>query len=80
MMEKESTPVTIKMMNQDLLHLDRFVGANFTIWQDKLKFLLIALKIFYVLALKLEPIPYATDKDSEEIHTKRKKQEENELI
>ena len=36
-------------MNQDFVKLDRFDGTNFTRWQDKMKFLLIALKIFYVL-------------------------------
>ncbi|XP_022850034.1 uncharacterized protein LOC111372092 [Olea europaea var. sylvestris] len=79
-METESTLATIKMMNQDLVRLDRFEGENFTRWQDKLKFLLTALKIFYVLDPKLEPIPDVTDKDIEEIHIERKKQEEDELI
>ncbi|XP_022851417.1 uncharacterized protein LOC111373164 [Olea europaea var. sylvestris] len=79
-MESESTIATIKMMNQDLVRLDRFDGANFTRWQDKLKFLLTALKIFYVLGSKLEPIPDATDKDTEEIRIEMKKREEDELI
>ncbi|XP_022873192.1 uncharacterized protein LOC111392157, partial [Olea europaea var. sylvestris] len=79
-MESKSTIATIKMMNQDLVRLDRFDGANFTRWQDKLKFLLTALKIFYVLDSKLEPIPDATDKDTEEIRIERKKREEDELI
>ncbi|RVW45262.1 hypothetical protein CK203_110169 [Vitis vinifera] len=36
---------TIKIMNQDLVRLDRFDGSNFTRWQDKVRFLLTALKI-----------------------------------
>jgi len=36
-------------MNQDFVKLDKFDGTNFTRWQDKMKFLLTALKIFYVL-------------------------------
>ncbi|KAL6322841.1 hypothetical protein AAG906_020841 [Vitis piasezkii] len=31
---------TIKIMNQDLVRLDRFDGSNFTRWQDKVRFLL----------------------------------------
>ena len=38
-----------KMMNQDFVKLDKFDGSNFIRWQDKMKFLLTALKIFYVL-------------------------------
>ena len=35
-----------KMMNQDFVKLDKFDGSNFIRWQDKMKFLLTALKIF----------------------------------
>lgn len=48
-MEMEATLTTIKLINHDLLHLDRFGVSNFTWWQNKLKFLLTTLKIFYVL-------------------------------
>ncbi|KAL6314809.1 hypothetical protein AAG906_027160 [Vitis piasezkii] len=43
-------------MNQDLVRLDRFDGSNFTRWQDKVRFLLTALKIFYILDPTLAPL------------------------
>ena len=48
-METEKTVSTIKLMNQDLVWLNRFDGSNFTRWQDKLKFLLTASEILYIL-------------------------------
>ena len=48
---------TIKIMNQDLVRLDRFDGSNLTRWQDKVRFLLIALKIFYILDPTLASLP-----------------------
>ncbi|KAL6335999.1 hypothetical protein AAG906_003626 [Vitis piasezkii] len=36
-------------MNQDLVRLNRFDGSNFTRWQDKVRFLLTRLNIFYIL-------------------------------
>ena len=47
---------TIKIMNQDLVRLDRFDGSNFTRWQDKVRFLLMALNIFYILDPILAPL------------------------
>ena len=47
---------TIKIMNQDLVRLDRFDGSNFTRWQDKVRFLLMALDIFYILDPILAPL------------------------
>ncbi|KAL6332755.1 hypothetical protein AAG906_015017 [Vitis piasezkii] len=44
-------------MNQDLVRLDRFDGSNFTRWQDKVRFLLTRLKIFYILDPTLAPLP-----------------------
>ena len=79
-MENDTINATIKMMNQDFVHLDRFDGTNFTHWQDKLKFLLTALKIYYVLDPELEAIPAPSDKDTEDQKTARKKQQEDELI
>ncbi|KAL6315951.1 hypothetical protein AAG906_013785 [Vitis piasezkii] len=43
-------------MNQDLVRLDRFDGSNFTRWQEKVRFLLTALKIFYILDPTLAPL------------------------
>ena len=47
---------TIKIMNQDLVRLDRFDGSNFTRWQDKVRFILMTLKIFYILDPTLTPL------------------------
>ena len=53
---------TVKMMNQDFVRLNRFDGTNFLRWKDKLKFLLTALKIYYVLDPNLTPIAPPTMK------------------
>ncbi|KAI9194711.1 hypothetical protein LWI28_008507 [Acer negundo] len=66
-------------MNQDLVRLDRD-DSNFTRWQDKLKFMLTALKFFYILDPDLQLLLVSTDKDSEEVKAARKKREEDELI
>ena len=47
---------TIKIMNQDLVRLDHFDGSNLTSWQDKACFLLMTLKIFYILDPTLAPL------------------------
>ena len=47
---------TIKIMNQDLVRLDHFDGSNLTCWQDKVCFLLMTLKIFYILDPTLAPL------------------------
>ena len=52
-MESES----LKFMNQEFAKLDRFDGNNFSRWQDKVNFLLLVLKITYVLDPNLAPIP-----------------------
>ena len=79
-MEDKTINATIKVINQDLVRLDRFDGTNFTRWQDKMKFLLTTLKIFYVLDPELEAIPEPSDNDSEERRVERKKRQEDELI
>ncbi|XP_022873000.1 uncharacterized protein K02A2.6-like [Olea europaea var. sylvestris] len=71
---------TIKLMNQDLVRLDRFDGTNFTRWQDKLKFLLTALKIFYILDLELTSLPEPTNGETEAVRAERQKRQEDELI
>lgn len=79
-METETSMATIKVMNQDLVKLDRFDGANFARWQDKMKFLLTALKVFYILDPNLAAIPEPSDKDTEQQVEQRKKRDEDELI
>ena len=46
---------------------------GFTRWQDKMKFLLTALKIFHVLDPELAAIPDPTKEDTEERRAERKK-------
>ncbi|RVW71217.1 Retrovirus-related Pol polyprotein from transposon TNT 1-94 [Vitis vinifera] len=58
---------TIKIMNQDLVRLDRFDGSNFTRWQDKVRFLLTALKIFYILDPTLAPLPELKENDTPQV-------------
>ncbi|KAJ9687220.1 hypothetical protein PVL29_015897 [Vitis rotundifolia] len=71
---------TIKIMNQDLVGLDRFDGSNFTRWQDKVRFILTALKIFYILDPTLAPLPEPKENDTPQVVAARKKREEDELI
>ena len=71
---------SIKVMNQNLVMLDRFDGTNFTRWQDKMTFLLTALKFHYVLDPDLIPIPETTEDDSDELKKERKKHKEDELL
>ena len=68
------------MLNHELVKLDRFDGTNFSRWKDKMKFLLTALRLFYVLDQNLIPFPTASDEDTDEIKAQRKKREEDELI
>ncbi|GAV87683.1 UBN2_2 domain-containing protein [Cephalotus follicularis] len=84
-MEAES----IKMMNQDMVKLDRFYGNNFTRWQDKMKFLLIVLKIYYIWDPNFQPIEdHVTTTDETQpnakalkrVNQQRKKHEEDELL
>lgn len=79
-LEMEHMLVIIKLMNQDLVHLDRFDRTKLTWWQDKLKFILTALKIFYIIDSSLEPIVEASNKYFEEVHIGRKKSQEDKLI
>jgi hypothetical protein len=76
----EGEKMAYKMMNQDFVKLDKFDGSNFIRWQDKMKFLLTALKIFYVLDPNLQPIPDPTLQDTEQLKQQRIKREEDELV
>lgn len=49
---------------KDIIKLDRFNGSNFTRWKNKMIFLLIALKIFYILDLELAALPKPTLNDT----------------
>uniref|UniRef100_A0A2N9I6E8 CCHC-type domain-containing protein n=1 Tax=Fagus sylvatica TaxID=28930 RepID=A0A2N9I6E8_FAGSY len=76
----EGEKMVYKMMNLDFVKLDKFDGSNFIRWQDKMKFLLTALKIFYVLDPNLQPIPNPTPEDTEQLKEQRIKREEDELV
>ena len=80
MMEGASDVSALKMLNHKLVKLDRFDGTNFSRWKDKMKFLLIALKLFYILDPNLMSFPPTSDEDTNEIKAQRKKREEDELI
>ena len=79
-MGSKSDMATFKMMNQDFVKLDRFNGMNFTLWKDKLMFLLTALKIAYVLDQILSKLLEPTDNDSDQLKVERKKREEDEVV
>ena len=79
-MEGTSDVSALKMLNHELVNLDCFDGTNFSRWKDKMKFLLTALKLFYVLDPNLMLFPPTSDEDTNEIKAQRKKREEDELI
>ncbi|GKC05442.1 copia-like retrotransposon [Tanacetum coccineum] len=56
-MDAGASSSNLRIMNQEFVKLDKFDGCNYTRWADKMKFLLIVLKIFYVLDPLLAPIP-----------------------
>ena len=66
-MEGASDVSALKMLNHELVKLDHFDGTNFSRWKDKKKFLLTALKLFYVLDPNLMHFPHARDEDTDEI-------------
>ena len=79
-MGSESVMATFEMINQDFVKLDKFDGTNFTRWKDKLKFLLTALKIAYILDPNLSKLPTPTDEDTEQVKVEHKKREEDEVV
>ncbi|XP_050920537.1 uncharacterized protein LOC127138188 [Lathyrus oleraceus] len=79
-MASDAAVSSIKVMNQNLIKLDRFEGTNYTRWQDKMAFLLTALKVHYVLDPNVTPIPEPTKNDSEEVKKERKRRKEDELL
>ena len=80
MMEGTSDVSALKMLNHELVKLNHFDGTNFSRWKDKMKFLLTALKLFYVMDPNLMPFPTASDEATDEIKAQRKRHEEDELI
>ena len=80
MMEGTSDVSALKMLNHELVKLNHFDGTNFSRWKDKMKFLLTALKLFYVMDPNLMSFPTASDEAIDEIKAQRKRHEEDELI
>ncbi|GJZ46211.1 copia-like retrotransposon [Tanacetum coccineum] len=56
-MDVGASSSNLRIMNQEFVKLDKFDRCNYTRWADKMKFLLIVLKIFYVLDPLLAPSP-----------------------
>uniref|UniRef100_A0A2N9FEG2 Zinc finger, CCHC-type n=1 Tax=Fagus sylvatica TaxID=28930 RepID=A0A2N9FEG2_FAGSY len=79
-MGSKSEMMTFKMMNQDFMKLDRFDGTNFTLWKDKLMFLLTALKIAYVLDLNLSKLSEPIDNYSDQLKAECKKRKEDKVV
>ena len=55
------------MLNHELVKLDHFDETNFSQWKDKMKFLLTALKLFYVLDPNLMHFLTTSDENTDEI-------------
>ena len=70
-MEGGSNEIIFKVTNQDFVKLDKLDEINFTRWQEKMKFLLTTLKIFYVLDQNLEDLPEPTPEDIEATKVER---------
>ena len=66
-MEIETTISTIKLINLDLVRINRFDGSNFTRWHNKVRFLLIALQIILILDLDLPLLPEPAGEDTDEV-------------
>ncbi|KAG9453310.1 hypothetical protein H6P81_006214 [Aristolochia fimbriata] len=80
MASSKSNVASLKIMNQDLVKLDRFDGTNYKRWADKMMFLLTALKISYILDPKLEELPKPTVNEDHKLKERRKQREEDALL
>ncbi|XP_022856379.1 uncharacterized protein LOC111377499 [Olea europaea var. sylvestris] len=80
----ESVAPSIQAMNQDLARLDRFDGHNFTRWQEKVLFFLIAIKLSYILSDDLASIPEEktdnSDERKKELQDQRKKWKDDDFL
>lgn len=56
-----------KVMNKDFVKADKFDGANFARWKEKIMFLLAVLNMSYLFDLILQPLPPPSDKDAVDI-------------
>ena len=79
-MEESNSLSALIFMSQYFVRLDRFDWTNFVHWQDKIRFLLTTLKVFYVLDKDLKTLEEPKEDDTQEVVKERKKHEEDELI
>ena len=56
-MDTELSTANLRLMYQEFAKLDRFDGQNYTRWADKVKFMLVVLKLGYVMEPNFTPIP-----------------------
>lgn len=69
------------MINQDFLKLDKVDGTNFTRWKDKFMFILITLKIYYILNPNLSVLPEPrSDHNDQIIKAEQKNCKEYEVL
>ncbi|OMO97119.1 Integrase, catalytic core [Corchorus capsularis] len=69
---------TMKILAQnDVGKLNQFDGTNFTRWKDKIRFLLSAVKVYYVLDENLPALPAATPDDTDEQRAERQNREDD---
>ncbi|KAJ4977442.1 hypothetical protein NE237_002548 [Protea cynaroides] len=69
-----------QVMDQNVVKLDRFDGINFNRWKDKLMFMLIALKITYVLDPNLKDLSEPKDDDSNQLKVEQNKRIDDEVL
>ena len=69
--------MSIQKMTQDFMKLDQFDGGNFRHWQKKMHFLLITLKVVYVL---ITPCPVEQEDETIEQTRTRTKWENDDYI
>lgn len=64
--------------------LDKFDGSNYLRWQDRMKWLLTFLNVFYILSEDLAPLPtldgHASEKKKEEWRQAKEKREAGETL
>ena len=79
-MEECNSFLALQFTTKDFVRFDRFDGTNFVRWQDKIRFLLITLKAFYVLDKDLKKLEATKENDTQEVIKEMKKREEDKLI
>lgn len=68
-----------KFFKLEMIELDRFDGANYIRWKNKMLFLLMELGVVYILVENLPKIPEPMENEPDEIKPQQKKREEYEV-